>query len=76
MKRRAAAKRPRQTPYQAGLVHRFGAMLPKPAAESSARLAAWLADVRPKSVGKAFSTLLRHNPALARVHGGIAEAAP
>jgi glutamate-ammonia-ligase adenylyltransferase len=76
MKRRAAAKRPRQTPNQAGPVHRFGAMLPKPAPEASARLAAWLADARPKSVSKAFSTLLRHNPALARVLGGIAEAAP
>ena len=76
MKRRAAAKRPRQTPNQAGLVHRFGVMLPKPTAEASARLAAWVAGVRPKSVSKAFSTLLRHNPALARVLGGIAEAAP
>jgi [glutamine synthetase] adenylyltransferase / [glutamine synthetase]-adenylyl-L-tyrosine phosphorylase len=76
MKRRTAAKRPRQTPNQAGLVHRFGALLPKPAAEASARVAAWLAGVRPKSVSKEFSTLLRHNPALARVLGGIAETAP
>ena len=76
MKRRAAAKRSRQTHNRAGLVHRFGAMLPKPTAEASARLAAWLADVQPKSVSKALSTSLRRNPALARVLGGIAEAAP
>jgi [glutamine synthetase] adenylyltransferase / [glutamine synthetase]-adenylyl-L-tyrosine phosphorylase len=76
MKRRAAAKRPRQTRNRAELVYRFGAMLPKPTAEASARLAAWLADVRPKSVGNSLATLLRRNPALARVLGGIAEAAP
>jgi len=76
MKRRAAAKRPRQTRNQAGLVHRFGAMLPKPTAEASARVAAWLADVRPKPVGKALALLMRRKPALARVLGGIAEAAP
>jgi [glutamine synthetase] adenylyltransferase / [glutamine synthetase]-adenylyl-L-tyrosine phosphorylase len=76
MKRRAAAKRPRQTRNQAGLVHRFGAMLPKPTAEASARLAAWLANVRPKSVGNSLTILIRRNPALARVLGGIAEAAP
>src|SRR6516164_10142639 len=76
MKRRAAAKRSRQTHNRAALVHRFGATLPKPAAEASARLAAWLADLRPKSVSKALTTSLRRNPALARVLGGIAEAAP
>ncbi|MFZ1148166.1 MAG: bifunctional [glutamine synthetase] adenylyltransferase/[glutamine synthetase]-adenylyl-L-tyrosine phosphorylase [Xanthobacteraceae bacterium] len=76
MKRRAAAKRPRQTRNQAGLAHRFGAMLPKPTAEASARVAAWLASVRPKSGSKALTTLIRRNPALARVLGGIAEAAP
>ena len=76
MKRRAAAKRPRQTRNQAALVHRFGAMLPKPTAEASARVAAWLADVRPKPVGKALALLMRRKPALARVLGGIAEAAP
>jgi glutamate-ammonia-ligase adenylyltransferase len=75
MKRRAAAKRPRPTPNQAGLVHRFGAMLPKPTAKASARLTAWLANVRPKSVGKALA-ILRRNPAVARILGGIAEAAP
>jgi glutamate-ammonia-ligase adenylyltransferase len=51
-------------------------MLPKPEAQASARLSAWLADVRPKSVSKALTNLLRRNPALARVLGGIAEAAP
>ncbi len=76
MKRRVAAKRPRQTRNQAGLVHRFGVVLPKPTAEASARVTAWLSDVRPKSVGKALTSLLRRNPALARVLGGIAEAAP
>ena len=76
MKRRAATKRPKQPGGRAGLVHRFGARLPKPRAEASARVGAWLAEVRPKSVGKSLTLLTRHNPALTRVVGGIAEAAP
>jgi glutamate-ammonia-ligase adenylyltransferase len=76
MKRRAAVKRPKQTRNRAGLVHCFGATLPKPTAEVSARLAAWLAQVRPKSVGRSLAILMRGDPALARVLGGIAEAAP
>jgi [glutamine synthetase] adenylyltransferase / [glutamine synthetase]-adenylyl-L-tyrosine phosphorylase len=76
MKRRAATERPTQTRKQAGLVCRFGATLPQPRAESSARISAWLAEVRPKSLGKSLAMRIRRNPALARVLGGIAEAAP
>jgi glutamate-ammonia-ligase adenylyltransferase len=76
MKRRAATKRPGQTRDQAGLIHRFGVRLPRPTAEASARVAAWLTDLRPKPVGKSLTILTRRNPALARVLGGIAEAAP
>ena len=76
MKRRAATRRPKQSGNRAGLVHRFGARLPKPTAEASARVTAWLAEVRPKSVGKSLALLTRRNRALARVLGGIAEAAP
>src|SRR5689334_7003412 len=76
MKRRAAAKRPKQKSSQAGLIHRFGTRLPKPAAESSARVAAWFSDLRPKSVGKSLTLLAARIPALARVLGGIGEASP
>jgi len=76
MKRRAAPKRPKQPGNRAGLVHRFGARLPKPTAEASTRLAAWLAELRPKSVGKSLTLLTRRNPPLARVLAGIADAAP
>jgi len=75
MKRRAATKRPKQTRNGAGLVHRFGITLPQPTAEATARVTAWLADIRPKSVGKSLTTLMR-SPSLTRVLGGIAEAAP
>ena len=76
MKRRAAPRRPKQSGNRAGLVHRFGGRLPKPTAGASARVTAWLAEVRPKSVGKSLALLTRRNRALARVLGGIAEAAP
>ena len=76
MKRRPATKRSKQPGNRAGLVHRFGEKLPKPTAEASARVAAWLAEVRPKSAGKSLALLVRRNPALARVLGGIAETAP
>src|SRR5215472_7475110 len=75
MKRRAAPKRLKQLGNRAGLVHRFGARLPKPTAEASTRVAAWLAKVRPKSVGKSLTLLTRRNPPLARALGGIADAA-
>jgi glutamate-ammonia-ligase adenylyltransferase len=76
MKRRPATKRPKQPGDQAQLVHRFGARLPEPTAEASARVAAWLAELRPKSAGKSLALLARRNPALARILGGIAETAP
>jgi len=76
MKRRAPTKRPKQSGNRAALAHRFGARLPKPTAEASARVAAWPAEVRPKSVGQSLALLMRHSPALACVLGGIAEAAP
>ncbi len=76
MKRRAAIKRPKRIRKQAGLADRFGARLPQPTAEGRARVTAWLAGVRPKSAAKTLVSLLRRNPALGRVLGGIAEAAP
>jgi glutamate-ammonia-ligase adenylyltransferase len=76
MKRRAAAQRPKQTRSKAGLIYRFGHKLPKPTAEASARVVAWLAGMRPKSLGKSLTSLMRSNPGLARVLGGIAEGSP
>jgi [glutamine synthetase] adenylyltransferase / [glutamine synthetase]-adenylyl-L-tyrosine phosphorylase len=76
MKRRAGTKRPRQTRDQAGLIYRFGATLPNPTAEAGARVMAWLAELRPRSVGRSLANLTHGNPSLARVLGGIAEAAP
>jgi [glutamine synthetase] adenylyltransferase / [glutamine synthetase]-adenylyl-L-tyrosine phosphorylase len=76
MKRRPARKRRKQTGSPAGLVHRFGATLPQPTPQACARVMAWLAALRPKSVGKSLTALVHQNPALAHVLGGIAEAAP
>ncbi len=76
MRRPAAIKRPKQKHDDAALVHRLGAALPRPSAQAAARAAAWLASVRPKSVGKSLTTLIRRDPAAARLLGGIAEAAP
>ncbi len=76
MKRRTATKRPKHPRHQADLVHRFGATLPQATAEASARLTAWLAEARPKTVGKSLAMVVRRDQAVGRVLGGIAEAAP
>src|SRR5947209_1897341 len=76
MRRPAAIKRPKRKRNDAALVHRLGAALPRPSAQAAARVAAWLASVRPKSAGKSLTALVRRCPAAARLLGGIAEAAP
>src|SRR6266568_4141855 len=76
MRRLAAIKRPKRKRDDAALVHRLGAALPRPSAQAAARVAAWLASVRPKSAGKSLMMLIRRDPAAAQLLGGIAEAAP
>ncbi len=79
MRRPAVAKRPgkkSQKRDDAALIRRFGGALPKPSAQSSARVAAWLASLKTKAAAKAFKTLIRAHPPLAQLLGGIAGAAP
>ena len=76
MRRLAAIKRPKRKRDDAALVHRLGAALPRPSARAAARVAAWLAGVRPKSAGKSLMMLIRRDPPAARLLGGIADAAP
>jgi glutamate-ammonia-ligase adenylyltransferase len=76
MRRLAAIKRPKRKRDDTALVHRLGAALPRPSAQATARVAAWLASVRPKSAGKSLMMLIRRGPAAARLLGGIADAAP
>ena len=50
--------------------------MPLPLAQSSRRVAAWLAGANAEAAGKALKTLVRAHPPLTRLLGGIAEAAP
>jgi len=74
MTRPAARKRPKQNTEDAALIRRLGGTLP--AAEKSARAAAWLADIKSSAAGRTLASRLRAHPALAKVLYGIAEAAP
>ncbi len=78
MKRRAAAKQPKQSGSQASssLIRRFGGRLPQPTTQARARVTDWLANMQSRSVGKSLRALARENPALVHVLGGIAEASP
>ena len=76
MRRPAARKRPEQKRDEAGLVLRFAGALPAPAAQSSARVAAWLVSLKAKPAGKALAALISRHPPLTQILGGIAEAAP
>ena len=55
---------------------RVGWGLPLVSAQSSARVSAWLASVAASAAGRALNSLVRENPALAKLIGGIAETAP
>jgi glutamate-ammonia-ligase adenylyltransferase len=76
MRRPARAKRPKQQGNEAALIRRLGGALPQPAAQSSARVSAWLASIKADAAGKALKSLVRTHLPLAKLLGGIAEAAP
>ena len=69
-------RKKRQKRNDAALIRRLGGALPKPSAQSSARVAAWLASLKTKITAKALKTLIRAHPPLARLLGGFAAAAP
>jgi len=72
----ARAKRPKQQGNEAALIRRLGGALPLPAAQSSARVSAWLASIKANAAGRALKSLIPAHPPLAKLLGGIAEAAP
>jgi glutamate-ammonia-ligase adenylyltransferase len=76
MTRPAVKKRPKQDSDEAALVRRLGGALPVASERSSAKLSAWLASIKAKSVSKTLKGLIRVHPALARLVGGLADAAP
>jgi [glutamine synthetase] adenylyltransferase / [glutamine synthetase]-adenylyl-L-tyrosine phosphorylase len=79
MKPPARAKRPkrqRRTRDETVLIRRFGGALPSPAAPAAARVAAWLAEIKGDAAGRTLGALVRAQPPLARVLGGIVETAP
>ena len=79
MRRSAVAKRPRQKRQKrnaAALIRRLGGALPVASPQSATRVSAWLASVRPRRIGASLKTLVRTQPPLAKLVGGIADAAP
>ncbi len=82
MKRPAVRKRPkrqrqqRQNGSETALLRRLSGALPHPSAQSSAQLADWLAGLKAKASAKALRARLAAHPQLAKLLGGIAEAAP
>ena len=87
MKRPGAKKRPSQKRQKrqkqqknqkgddAALIRRLSGALPVAGTASSAQVSAWLASLKTKA-GKALQTLVREQPLLLRLLGGVAEAAP
>jgi glutamate-ammonia-ligase adenylyltransferase len=76
MRRPAASKRLKQTGDDAALIRRLSGALPRPSAQFSARVSAWLASLKANAAGKALKKIIQEHPPLARLLGGIAEAAP
>jgi [glutamine synthetase] adenylyltransferase / [glutamine synthetase]-adenylyl-L-tyrosine phosphorylase len=88
MRRSTASKRPKprgrrgrtgdgaQKANEAALVACFSGMLPRPAAESSARVTAWLAGLEDKGIARSLAALMRAHRPLTRLLRGIAEASP
>jgi glutamate-ammonia-ligase adenylyltransferase len=82
MRRLAGAKRPqrqrqkRQTSDAAALIRRLGGALPLPSAQSSKRVSAWLANIKPGAASRALKSRIGAHPSLAQLIGGIVESAP
>jgi [glutamine synthetase] adenylyltransferase / [glutamine synthetase]-adenylyl-L-tyrosine phosphorylase len=79
MKRAATRPRPKQRGQknnEAALFRRLSGALPRPAARSSAQVVEWLAALKSKAAATALKALIREQPLLAKLLGGIAEASP
>jgi [glutamine synthetase] adenylyltransferase / [glutamine synthetase]-adenylyl-L-tyrosine phosphorylase len=76
MTRAAVRKRPKRARNDAALIDRLSGTLPSVSKSSAARIAEWLASLKANAAAKALKKLIDDYPALARVLGGIAEAAP
>jgi glutamate-ammonia-ligase adenylyltransferase len=76
MTRPAVRKRPKRARNDAALIHRFAGTLPLPSKSSAARVSAWLVSLKANAAVKTLRKLIDESAALARVLGGIAEAAP
>jgi [glutamine synthetase] adenylyltransferase / [glutamine synthetase]-adenylyl-L-tyrosine phosphorylase len=91
MRRPAVSKKPKKSPQlkfdESALVQRLNnlhrspdggaaAGLPLASPQSSARVSAWLAEEAAAAAGRALGKLVRDDPNLAQLLGGIAESAP
>ena len=79
MRRPARAMRPKQQRQKrddAALIRRLGGALPLPSAQAIACVADFLASVKVNPAGRALKSLVRAHPPVAKLLGGIAEAAP
>jgi glutamate-ammonia-ligase adenylyltransferase len=76
MTRPAVRKRPKRARNDAALIHRFAGTLPLASKSSAARVSAWLVSLKANAAAKTLRKLIDESAALARLLGGIAEAAP
>jgi [glutamine synthetase] adenylyltransferase / [glutamine synthetase]-adenylyl-L-tyrosine phosphorylase len=76
MKRPARRKQPSPHLDDAALIRRLSGALPRPSAEGLARSAAWLAEIRATTAGKALAKLSHRYPSFDALMGGIAAASP
>ncbi len=79
MKRPARAKRPKQERQETddgALIQRLGGALPRPTAPAAARATGFVAGLKATAAGRALKSFIRVHPPLAKLLGGIAEAAP
>ncbi|HWE74968.1 MAG TPA: bifunctional [glutamine synthetase] adenylyltransferase/[glutamine synthetase]-adenylyl-L-tyrosine phosphorylase, partial [Stellaceae bacterium] len=76
MTRAPVKKRPKRARNDAALIHRLAGTLPSGSKSSAARVSAWLVSLKANAAAKSLRKLIDDSPALARVLGGIAEAAP
>jgi [glutamine synthetase] adenylyltransferase / [glutamine synthetase]-adenylyl-L-tyrosine phosphorylase len=76
MTRAAVRKRPKRARNDAALIDGFAGTLPSASKSSAARIAEWLASLKANAAAKTLKKFIDDSPALARVLGGIAEAAP
>ena len=76
MSRPPVKKRSGKKLDEAALIRRLGGALPLSSAAGTARVTAWLADIKASAAGKTLAALTAAHPALAGVLASIAETAP